>query len=547
MAAIELGRACGVGPTLGQVLLHREIKLEEQARAFLDPTLAQLTPPAAMVDREAAADRIASSIRGHERIVVFGDYDVDGTTSAVILADTLEALGGDVVPLIAERFAGGYGFSDEALARCKALSPKLIVTCDCGSSDHARIADATRAGIDVVVVDHHLVPPEPLPALAFLNPHRPDCGFPYKGMASAGLAFSLAAAVRKNLNTSLDLRPWLDLVALGTVADLAPLDGDNRRLVRAGLGTLMEQPRPGLRALFDLISVRSPIGGSDISFRIAPRLNAPGRLGKPELTLSMLRAKTAEDASRFAKQVEEANEARKAIEKQVTADAFAQIEQVYGTDLPAGLVVASEGWHRGVVGITAARIVDRYERPALVVGIDDGHGHGSGRTVPGFSVHAALLECREHLSRFGGHSAAVGFSLDAGAVEGLRSAFADACARGGAREVKPEKLIDVLVDGNTFTAPSVRDLWRLEPVGQENQEPLFAFQGAPVLRAQAVGAEGQHLKLTIGSGGREIPAFGFQMGHQLTGQPKTVNAVGHFRFDHYRHGKSVEFRLVELL
>jgi single-stranded-DNA-specific exonuclease len=232
--AERLGTELGVSSTLAQVLLHRGLVEPARARQYLAPKLSELTVPDAMLDRELAAERLARAIRRAETIVVFGDYDVDGTTSAAILTGILEQLGGRVQTLLASRFEGGYGLSDAALDRVLLERPSLLVTCDCGTSDHERLARAQKQGIDVIVVDHHLVPDEPLPALAFINPHRPECGFAYKGLCSAGLALSLGAAVRSVLSVALDLRAYLDLVALGTVADVAPLDGDNRRLVRAG-------------------------------------------------------------------------------------------------------------------------------------------------------------------------------------------------------------------------------------------------------------------------------------------------------------------------
>ena len=269
-----------------------------------------------MADRALAAERIARAIRKRERIVVFGDYDVDGTTSAIILADVIRVLGGDVCVKIADRFRGGYGLSDAALARCLDTSPGLLVTCDCGSSDHERIARARNRGVDVIVVDHHLVPEEALPALAFLNPHRPECGFGFKGLCSAGLAFSLGAAVRAEIGARLDLRGWLDLVAIGTIADLAPLIGDNRRLVRAGLKRLSSpNGRPALRAMLqatnldksDLLSAR------DVAFRLSPRLNAPGRLGEADLTLRFLSTQRLDEASALLGEIEARNAQRKAL------------------------------------------------------------------------------------------------------------------------------------------------------------------------------------------------------------------------------------------
>ena len=252
-AATDLGRALGVSATFGQLLLHRGIQDPTTAKRYLEPKLAELSAPDAMADRELAAERLARAIRSGEQIAVFGDYDVDGTTSAAVLSGILEQLGGRVAVFLASRFDGGYGLSDVALARVLGCSPTVLVTCDCGTSDHARLEAARRRGIDCIVVDHHLVPGEPLPVHAFLNPHRPDCGFVYKGMCSAGLALSLGAAIRARLGSKIDLRLWLDLVALGTIADVAPLDGDNRRLVRAGLARLSAaDARPGVVALREI-------------------------------------------------------------------------------------------------------------------------------------------------------------------------------------------------------------------------------------------------------------------------------------------------------
>ena len=544
-AARELGRACDLGPTVAQVLLHRGIDDAAQAAAFLDPRLHGMSDPAPMADRELAADRLARGIRARERIAVFGDYDVDGTTSAAILADVIEALGGDVSALVANRFEGGYGFSDAGLDRCLAVGASLIVTCDCGSSDHERIARARRSGVDVVVVDHHLVPAEPLPSLAFLNPHRPDCGFAYKGMASAGLAFSLGAALRAAVGSRLDIRPWLDLVALGTVADVAPLDGDNRRLVRAGLGSLMEARRPGVKALRDVARVKTPVGATDIAFRLAPRLNAAGRLGDPTITLSLLRARELSEATSLAERIEAINDERKNTERRCTQEAIDQVLDVYGSLPKHGVVVGAPGWHRGVVGITAARLVDRFGQPALVVGIDGSLGHGSGRSIEGVSVYDALMRCSGCFERFGGHAAAVGFTIKPEKLDRLRAEFADSTqpmSSGSARV--PE--VDCVIDGNTFPLPRVRDVWRLEPLGEKNREPLFALEDAQLLAVSAVGQDDAHLKLRVRVGSQTVEAFGYDLGYLAAELPDRADLMGHVRFDHFRGGRSVEFRVTDL-
>jgi len=542
-AARELGRVLDLGAAAAQVLLHRGLGDPAEARAFLEPALGGLTRPEGMIDRDLAADRLARAIRSGERVAVFGDYDVDGTTSCAILADALEAMGGDVVAMVAHRFEGGYGFSEQALARCLEARPHVIVTCDCGSSDHPRIQKAMDAGVDVLVIDHHLVPPEPLPALAFLNPHRPDCAFPYKDLCSAGLAFSVAAAVRAALGADLDLRPWLDLVALGTVADVVPLRGDNRRLVRAGLRLLgSPNARPGVVALREVarIPAGTEIGAGEIAFRLAPRLNAAGRLGDPTVTLDLLRARTAEAARAAAGRIESLNDERRAIESRVTEEAMEQALSVYGEAPKAGIVVASERWHRGVVGITAARLVDRFGVPAVVIAVDaDGVGHGSGRAPSGYDVYDAFHANADALLKFGGHAAAAGLSLTSARLEAFREGFA-ACTRSGGGGPSETPWVDVEI-GRDFPLPRVRDLRQLEPLGEGNPVPRFGVRAS--VRSKRTVGEGRHLKLELEVGAARLSAFGPNLGARLGEVGPLLVAYGDLRPDAWRGGEALELHL----
>lgn len=542
-AARELGRACGVGAVAGQVLLHRGYHRPEDAREYLEAKLAGLTDPQSMLDRDAAAERLSAAISKNERIVVFGDYDVDGTTSAALLSTALEAMGGDVRVLCANRFLGGYGLSEAALERCLAQEPRVLVTCDCGTSDHARIEAATAAGVDVIVVDHHLVPEEPLEAVAFLNPHRPECAFPYKSMSSAGLAFSLAAAVRAQRDAPLDLRPWLDLVALGTVADMVPLDGDNRRLVRAGLRVLSTAGgRPGIRALKEIARLpeRSPLSAWDISFRLGPRLNAPGRLDDPEVVLALLRARDLDGARRLAARIEALNNERKAICERMTQEAMAQVVRTVGPEPEQGLVVASDRWHRGVVGIVAARLVDRHHVPAVAIAIDDGIGHGSARAPEGVDVYAAIAAAEPILERFGGHHGAAGLAIEAGKIDELREIFAER-TRGVASE-SALPVVDVEIDGGAFPLPGMDDIVQLEPTGLGAAAPLLGLADVEVLERTRIA--GSHLKLRLRLGNRTLSAFGAGLGHRLEALPRRVQAVGTLHLDHYRGG--VELSLLDV-
>ncbi|MEN9579210.1 MAG: hypothetical protein RJA70_2219, partial [Pseudomonadota bacterium] len=327
-------------------VVSRTGMLPGELTGFLDPRLKDLTDPDGMLDRDVAARRLAKAISAGERVVVFGDYDCDGITSTAILTECLRELARvlktevRVIPQLANRFDGGYGVSEAATARIIAAKPHLLVTCDCGSSDHPSLRRIRAAGIETVVIDHHLVPDEPLPVLAFLNPHRPECGFRYKGLASCGLVLSLAAALRKELGVPLDVRRWLDLVAIGTIADVAPLDGDNRALVRAGLAALRRAERPGLRALLNLakVSLEAPITARDVGFRVAPQINAPGRMGAPDLALQLLLAPDAAVAEALALQLQVISDQRRQQQEQMVEEACSLIEAQGDPSQPAIVV-----------------------------------------------------------------------------------------------------------------------------------------------------------------------------------------------------------------
>jgi len=541
-----LADACGLGLTAAQVLLHRGIRDAEEARPFLDATLRGLSSPEPMADRALASERIARAIRTGERIVVFGDYDVDGTTSALILSEIIAALGGEVQTLIGDRFHGGYGLSDQALERCLAERPGLLVTCDCGSSDHERVAKASGSGVDVIVVDHHLVPEETLPAFAFLNPHRPECGFAFKGLCSAGLAFSLGAALRSDMNAELDVRAWLDLVAIGTIADVAPLTGDNRRLVRAGLKTLgSPNARPALQALRQAAKIpeSAPLTARDVAFRFSPRLNAPGRLGIADLTLRFLSAKTPKEAWALLQEVEAQNDERKALANRASEEARAQVCELYGETPEEGVVVASDAWHRGIVGIVAARLVDTFGVPAVAIAFNGEDGHGSARTTPGFDVYRALGRCASDLSAWGGHRAAAGLSLSKRALDPFRASFLQATQ--GSEFGEPHTAAVDVALGGAFRVPSVEDLQRLGPFGEGYPVPTFLVN-AHVVEATGVGEGRVHGKLKLQVGQDSVRAFAPGLFSRIEGQ-NTLRLVGEFQPDHWMGGRSVELLVKDVL
>ncbi len=547
--ARELALGLGVSVTMGELLERRGHRDIELTRRFLNPRLSELTAPHAMADRSLAAERLATAIRAGERIAVFGDYDCDGMTSAAIMSEIIEALGGTVETFIASRFEGGYGVSSEAVEKILASGAELLVTCDCGSSDHSSLARFRDAGVDCVVIDHHLVPEEALPALAFLNPHRPECGFPYKGMASCGLALSIGAALRGALGRELDLRRWLDLVAIGTIADVAPLDGDNRALVRAGLRVLGEARRPGIRALFELAKLdgHTPITAEDVAFRIAPRLNAPGRLGSAEIAVRLLMAKTYEEASALAAEIEQRSSERKLIQERMIEEALAEIESEGWAERPA-IVIGREGWNHGIVGIVAGRLADRFKRPIVAIGFSNGHGRASVRGPAGSRLFDVLSAAKHILIRFGGHQAAAGAEVQILRLAELRACLEAACAaqlpQPAPSEAEAGLTVSWLATGDD---PSrvLSELYLLEPCGAGNESASLAVE-AKVLSARQV--NGGHLKLELElEGGTRLGAFGIAMGEHAAALAGKITVLGKLRPDRYRGGTAIELKLEKIL
>lgn len=540
--AVGLAKALGITRTAAAVLVTRGYLQPAESTRFLDPRLAHLTPPDAMKDRAEAAARIARAVRAKERICIFGDYDADGVTAAALLTDVLRTLGAEVVPLLADRFEGGYGLSQAALARVLATGATLLVTCDCGSSDHERLEAVRRAGVDAVVIDHHRVPEAALPALAFLNPHRPECGFAYKGLASVGLALSVAAGVRAELGVTLDMRRWLDFVAIGTIGDVAPLDGDNRALVRAGLALLARGSRPGTRALIEIARCAAgPPTGEDVSFRLAPRINAPGRLAKPDLSLALLLATNDVEARRIAAEVEDLCTRRKEVERAVTAEALAMLEDPELAALPA-IVLGKQGWHPGVVGIVAGRLASRFGKPTIILALDGAAGRGSVRGPAGFSVYDALARVRDELVAFGGHHAAAGVEVRSDRLEALRERFAAACAEAGVPELGGRFQADAVLHEGEVPSRVVGDLDRFEPCGQSNPAPRIAIERARVLGKREL--RGGHLRLTVDVGGTLLSCFGAEMGPRASEFGSHANLVGALRRDTWQGGGAAEMRLL---
>jgi single-stranded-DNA-specific exonuclease len=503
------------------LLLRRGIVDEEQQRAMLSPRLASLRKPDAMAGFADAIDLILTARKRRWRVGVFGDYDVDGVTTTSILAGFLERVGVEVVCKVATRGAG-YGFTVGAAESLAEAGVRLVLTGDTGTSDHEALEWLRQRDIPTVVIDHHQVPEVMPPAAALINPHQAGCGFPFKGLCSAGVAFYLAAALRTALAKSEpsskppDPRIWLDLAAIGTVCDMVPLVDENRVLVRHGLSLLDQRRRPGLAALLARagVSAHETLSEEHVGFRVGPRLNAPGRLGSAEPALRLLRARNAAEADALAAELETYNAKRKAHQQAIVEEASTALAADPKTARRHGIVVAGEGWLPGIVGIAAAGIVEEYRRPALVLAVDrdEGEARGSARSVEGIDVRAALARCEGLLDRFGGHRQAAGVSLAAANVEALIEAFDEAVGEQvGEREVGEDIEYDGELSLERVDGSLVEAVRGLGPYGVGFPAPLFHCEEAVVQRARVI--KQQHVSLRLRQGRGELDAIAFRQAH----------------------------------
>lgn len=518
--AAVLARELELHPVAARILAGRGLVTVEAARQFLAPTLADLPDPFQMKGMPAAVERLVRAVRGRERVVVYGDYDVDGVTSTTLLVSFLQLLGADVGYSVPKRLVDGYGLNPQAVDRLAEAGTRLIVTVDCGVTAVDEVDRATRAGVDVVVVDHHRAPAELPRAVAMLNPHQPGCPFPAKELSAVGVTFHLLMALRKRLRDEgffelqpePNLRTFLDLVALGTIADVVPLVGANRILVLHGLRTLEQAKRPGVRALLEVAGIEpGPVTAGQVGFRLGPRINAAGRLDDAATAVELLLSTELEPARGLARQLDQANAERQAIERGITQEALAQAEK--RAERVRGLVLHAEGWHPGVVGIVAARVVERWHRPTVVLGVDGDGARGSCRSIEAFDMYASLGKCAEHLVKFGGHHHAAGVHLARAALPGFIAAF----EREALRQLKPSDLVPVVrIDAEVSSADATLELaqalGRLAPFGAGHPEPVLATKLSGVEGSVLIAKNGgpDHLKFRVGP----ADGIGFGLGEQ---------------------------------
>ncbi len=548
-AGLTLAQRLDLPEIVGRLLAARGVEADAAER-FLAPTLRDFLPdPSLLKDMDVAVARLVRAVTGGELIAVFGDYDVDGATSAALLQRFLAAVGGRVRLYIPDRQREGYGPNAPALLRLRAEGAGVAITVDCGTSAHAPLAAAAAAGLDVIVVDHHVAEPALPPALAVINPNRLDESGAHGMLAAVGVTFLLLVGLNRGLRqagwyaerTPPDLVQWLDLVALGTICDVVPLTGLNRALVAQGLKVMQRRGNPGLAALADAAALGERLDAYHAGNILGPRVNAGGRVGQADLGARLLASDDPIEARGLAQQLDALNAERREIEARVLTQA---IDQVESGDRTAPLVFAAgEGWHPGVIGIVASRLKERYNRPACVVAVADGIGKGSGRSLPGFALGPAVIAARQAglLLNGGGHAMAAGFTVASAGLGALRDFLAErAAAALGAGALAAELGVDGMLASGAATPDLVRLVERLGPFGTGNAEPRFALANQRILRADIVG--GQHVRCILGdgAGSGRIKAIAFrclesELGPALLhGQGSGFHVAGHLRADNWQ-------------
>ncbi len=553
---LTLAQRLSLPEIVGRALAARGIGADD-AEAYLNPTLRELLPdPSHLKDMDTAARRIARAVTGGENIAIFGDYDVDGATSSALLKRFLGAVGAEATVYIPDRIREGYGPNEAALLALHDQGAKVVITVDCGITAFEPLAAAARAGLDVIVIDHHVAEPQLPEALAVVDPNRLDESSPHRQLAAVGVTYLLVVAVNRELRRTgwygdgsgraePDLLGWLDLVALGTVCDMVKLTGVNRALVAQGLKVMAQRRNPGLAALGDVARLDAPPDAWHLGFLLGPRVNAGGRVGEADLGVRLLTTADGAEAARLAQRLDDHNAERREIEAQVFEDAMAQAAE---TDTAALVFVAAQGWHPGVIGIVASRLGQHFARPACVVALDADVGKGSGRSVAGVDLGAAVIAARQagHLVNGGGHVMAAGFTVARDRLDGLREFLTARIAQELAQSgYTPTLMVDGALSPKAANTELVDIIGRLAPFGIGNPEPRFAFPRIRVVKADIVGEN--HVRCIIaGEDGGRLKAIAFRAAGTalgdglLHGKGMALHVAGHLRRDDWMGRNGVQ-------
>ena len=510
----EFSASCGVGPAMAVILLNRGIKTPKAVNSYMKKSLEDIHNPFMLDGMEDAVERILSALDKNEKIVIYGDYDVDGITSTATVYKFLKSQGADVSYYIPDRFSEGYGINVLAINKMARGGAKLMITVDCGITAVGEVEFAKTQGLDIIITDHHTCREELPKAASVINPKRTDSSYPFSGLAGVGVAFKLvlALAIKLGMNTKDVFMEYVDMVALGTIADVVPLIDENRVIADKGINSIENTNNKGIRALMDLAGAGGKtVDANAVAFFASPRLNAAGRLENASLSVELMICEDDERAREIAVHLDRLNQERKDIEQKIFEEAYEKAEAMGDDKLV--YVISGENWNHGVIGIVASRIAELFYRPCILISVEDGKGKGSGRSVPEMNLFDALSSCEDLLAAFGGHSQAAGLSIAEENIEEFSKKINEFAKKNiDVATLVPKLLIDCNLSGQNVTMQAAKMIESLAPFGEGNELPVFSMQGLKVIASQTMGAQKNHLRLRLSDGTNVFNAVGFGMG-----------------------------------
>ena len=508
----EISSKYNLNKLISTILANRNITTEEEIRLFLSPTRKDFHNPFLIKDMEKSVERIIKAIENNEKVTIYGDYDVDGITSITVLKSFLKDRGLETSQYIPNRLNEGYGLNNNAIEKIKQQGCDLMITVDCGISAINEINYASSLGIETIITDHHEPGNEIPKAFAVIDNKRKDSKYPFRELAGVGVVFKLIQAIGIKLGLKEEeYLKYLDIVCVGTISDIVPLVDENRVIAKLGLMLIRQTRNIGLKSIIDT-SGYTKIDSNSISFGIAPRINACGRMGKAEDALELFLSKNYNEVSELAKKLNDYNKLRQDTEKEIYENAIKQIEQ-NKLDKNNSIIVGGHNWHHGVIGIVSSKITEMYFKPSILLSFEeDGIGTGSGRSIPGFDLHEALTKCLGSVEKFGGHSMAVGLTVKKEKFEEFKKEFEQIATKSNVSEIIPVINIDAKIDFSAINKDMVESLKQLEPFGEGNKMPVFVFKNLKIDSIRAL-SEGKHLKLTLKEGSTVVNAIGFNIGN----------------------------------
>ena len=509
----ELTKRYGINPLLATILVNRGITKKEDIRLFLKPTRADFHNPFLMVDMEIAVDRIIKAIENKEKVTIYGDYDVDGITSITVLKGFLQERGLEVNQYIPNRLEEGYGLNNPAIEKIAKSGCQLMITVDCGISAINEIDYAYKLGLETIITDHHESGNELPKALAVIDNKRKDSKYPFRELAGVGVVFKLIQAIGIKLGLKEEeYLKYLDIVCIGTISDIVPLIDENRVIAKLGMLLIKQTRNIRLRSIINS-SGYTKIDSNTISFGVAPRINACGRMGKAEDALELFLAKNINEVNTLTKKLNEYNMKRQEIEKKIFNNAVEQIEE-NNLQEKNTIIVSGENWHHGVIGIVSSKITEMYFKPSILLSFEEGDefGKGSGRSIPRFDLHEALMKCSDTIEKFGGHAMAIGITVKKEKLEDFKKEFEKIAEEAHIEEITPTINVDAQINLNNINKDMVESLNKLEPFGEGNKMPVFAFKNLKIDSIRAL-SEGKHLKLTLKDNNTIVNAIGFNLGN----------------------------------